>query len=83
MNSTQNLIILGFRCVLLRRIYFTALNIPISEGGTNSSRTHNLAKSLSYRGLKLLLTLVGKHGNKKNRSRLSIAVILTTLICSH
>ena len=33
----------------------TALNIPISEGGTNSSETHNLAKSQSYRGLKLLL----------------------------
>ena len=29
-------------------------NTPISEGGTNSSHTHNLAKSQSYRGLKLL-----------------------------
>ena len=30
------------------------LNIPISESGTNSSLTHNLAKSQSYQGLKLL-----------------------------
>ena len=34
----------------------TTLNIPISEGGTNSSFTHNLAKSQSYGGLKLLLS---------------------------
>ena len=32
------------------------LNLLISEGGTNSSHTHNLAKSQSYRGLKLLLS---------------------------
>ena len=32
----------------------TTLKVPISEGSTNSSRTHNLAKSQSYRGLKLL-----------------------------
>ena len=31
-------------------------NIPISEGGTNSSRMHNLAKSQTYWGLKLLLS---------------------------
>ena len=34
----------------------TTLNIPISEGGIHSSHTHNLAKSQSYQGLKLLLT---------------------------
>ena len=34
----------------------TTLNIPISEGGTNSSHTHNLVKSQSYRWLKLLLS---------------------------
>jgi hypothetical protein len=32
------------------------LNISISEGGTCSSCTHNLVKSQSYRGLKLLLS---------------------------
>ena len=32
------------------------LNIPIDEGGTNSSHMHNLAKSQSYRGLELLLS---------------------------
>ena len=34
---------------------YTSLNIPISEGGTNSNHTQNLAKSQSYQGLKLLL----------------------------
>ena len=34
----------------------TTLNTPISEGGTNSSHTHNPAKSQSYQGLKLLLS---------------------------
>ena len=29
---------------------------PISEGGTNSSLMHNLVKSQSYQGLKLLLS---------------------------
>ena len=33
---------------------FTTLNIPIIEGGTNSSHTHNLAKSQSHQRLKLL-----------------------------
>jgi hypothetical protein len=33
----------------------TIPNIAISEGGTNSSHMHNLAKSQSYQGLKLLL----------------------------
>ena len=32
------------------------LNIPTSEDGTNSSHTHNLTKSQSYHGLKLLLS---------------------------
>ena len=35
---------------------FNTLNIPISEGGTNLSHTHNLAKSQSHEGLKLLLS---------------------------
>ena len=35
---------------------FSTLNIPISEGGANLCHTHNLAKSQSYRGLKLLLS---------------------------
>ena len=35
---------------------FTTLNTPISEGGTNSSHTYNLAKSQSHQGLKLLLS---------------------------
>ena len=34
----------------------TTLNIPIGEGGSNSSHTRNLAKSQSYQGLKLLLS---------------------------
>jgi hypothetical protein len=34
----------------------TTLNITISEGGTNSSHMHNLVKSQSFRGLKLLLS---------------------------
>ena len=34
----------------------TTLNIPISEGDTNSSCMYNLAKFQSYRGLKLLLS---------------------------
>ena len=34
----------------------TTLNILISEGGTNSSHMHNLAKSQSSQGLKLLLS---------------------------
>ena len=34
----------------------TTLNIPIIEGGTNSNHTHNLVKSQSYEGLKLLLS---------------------------
>jgi hypothetical protein len=34
----------------------TILHIPISEGGKNSSHTHNLAKSQSHRGMKLLLS---------------------------
>ena len=33
----------------------STLNLPISEGGTNSSHTHHLAKSQRYQGLKLLL----------------------------
>ena len=32
------------------------LNIPISEGGTNSSHMHTLAKFQRYRGLELLLS---------------------------
>ena len=32
------------------------LNMPISEGGTNSNYMHNLAISQSYKGLKLLLS---------------------------
>ena len=32
------------------------LNIPISEGGTNLSHTHNLDKFQSYQGPKLLLS---------------------------
>jgi hypothetical protein len=32
----------------------TAPNIPVSEGGTNSSHMHNLAESQRDRGLKLL-----------------------------
>ena len=35
----------------------TTLNIPISEGGTNSSHMHNVAQSQSYWGLKLLLSV--------------------------
>ena len=35
---------------------FTTLNIPISEGDTNLSHMHYLAKSQSQRGLKLLLS---------------------------
>ena len=34
----------------------TTLNIPISRGDITSSHTHNLAKSQSYRALKLLLS---------------------------
>ena len=34
------------------------LNIPISEGGTNSSHTHNLAKIQSCVGFKLLLSAI-------------------------
>ena len=34
----------------------STLTIPISESGTNSSHTHNLVKSQSYRGLRLLLS---------------------------
>ena len=34
----------------------TTLNIPISEGVTNSRHMHNLDKSQSHRGLKLLLS---------------------------
>ena len=34
----------------------TTLNTPISEGGTNSSHTHNPVKSQSYQVLKLLLS---------------------------
>ena len=30
--------------------------VPISEGGTNLSHTHNLAKSQSYQGLNFLLS---------------------------
>ena len=33
----------------------STLNIPISEGCTNSSHTHNLANFQSYRGPKLLM----------------------------
>jgi hypothetical protein len=32
------------------------MNIPTSDDGTKSSHSHNLAKSQSYRGLKLLLS---------------------------
>ena len=35
---------------------YTTLNLPISEGGTNSSHMHNLANPESHRGLKLLLS---------------------------
>ena len=34
----------------------TTLNIPISEGGTNSSHTHHLAKFQRHWGLKLLVS---------------------------
>ena len=37
-------------------VSFITLNISISKGGTNSSHMHNLAKSQSYQGLKLLLS---------------------------
>ena len=30
--------------------------MPISEGDTNSSHMHNLAKSQSYQGLELLMS---------------------------
>ena len=37
-------------------MFGTALNIPSSESGTNSSHRHNLTRSQSYRELKLLLS---------------------------
>ena len=40
----------------LGTLNLSTLNIASSEGGTNSSHMHNLAKSQSYQGLKLLLS---------------------------
>ena len=36
--------------------FYTKLNIPISEDGPNLSHMHNLVKSQSYWGLKLLVS---------------------------
>jgi hypothetical protein len=50
---------LGLHLVLvtIHMRFTTTPNIPISEGGTNSSHTHNVAKSQSYRGLEFLLSV--------------------------
>ena len=45
----------SFICTILRHVIgYTTLNIPISEGGTNSCFMHNLVKSQHYQGLKIL-----------------------------
>jgi hypothetical protein len=41
---------------LMEICLYATLNTPNSEGGTSSSHMHNLAKSQSYLGLKVLLS---------------------------
>ena len=61
--SDYDYIVYGIECdmhisfiytILRHMIDYTTLNIPISEGGTNSCLMHNLFKSQSYQGLKFL-----------------------------
>ena len=60
--SDSDYIVYGIECdmhnsfiytILRHVIGYTTLNIPISEGGTNSCRVHNLVKSQRYERLKI------------------------------
>ena len=54
-----------------RQFMDTTLKIPISEGSINSSHTHNLAKSQSYRGAEVGIEWHQTHDFNKFYAHLS------------